>query len=357
MKAKYYDGTKLLSMMDVNGNKPELYICTSNRTGGKTTYFSRMLVNRYIKEGKKFCLLYRYNYELDDCASNFFKDISSLFFPQYEMVSKSMSKGIYHELFLVDKRYEDETGCSCGYALSLNSADTLKKRSHLFSDVTAILFDEFQSETNHYCNDEVSKFQSIHTSLARGQGQQVKYLPVYMVSNPVSTINPYYVALGIADRLTPQVKFLRGNGYVLEQGYNESASKALQSSGFNKAFSTNSDYLSYASEGKYLNDSDTFIQKMNGNGNYLFTLRYEGKEYGVREYVRDGVIYVSDSVDSTFKVKIAVDLDSHDVNYVLLSRYDDYINRLRMLFNRGCFRFKNQQCKNAMLHMLCYKNL
>lgn len=357
MKAKYYDGTKLLSMMDINGNKPELYICTSNRTGGKTTYFGRMLVNRYIKEGKKFCLLYRYNYELDDCASNFFKDISSLFFPQYEMISKSMSKGIYHELFLVDKRYEDETGCSCGYALSLNSADSLKKRSHLFSDVTAILFDEFQSETNHYCNDEVSKFQSIHTSLARGQGQQVKYLPVYMISNPVSTINPYYVALGIADRLTPQVKFLRGNGYVLEQGYNESASKALQSSGFNKAFSANSDYLAYASEGKYLNDSDTFIQKMNGNGNYLFTLRYEGKEYGVREYVRDGVIYVSDSVDSTFKVKIAVDLDSHDVNYVLLSRYDDYINRLRMLFNRGCFRFKNQQCKNAMLHMLCYKNL
>lgn len=273
------------------------------------------------------------------------------------MVSKSMSKGIYHELFLVDKRYEDETGCSCGYALSLNSADTLKKRSHLFSDVTAILFDEFQSETNHYCNDEVSKFQSIHTSLARGQGQQVKYLPVYMISNPVSTINPYYVALGIADRLTPQVKFLRGNGYVLEQGYNESASKALQSSGFNKAFSSNSDYLAYASEGKYLNDSDTFIQKMNGNGNYLFTLRYDGKEYGVREYVRDGIIYVSDSVDSTYKVKIAVDLDSHDVNYVLLSRYDDYISRLRMLFNRGCFRFKNQQCKNAMLHMLCYKNL
>ena len=354
---KYYDGTKLLSMMDINGNKPELFICTSNRTGGKTTYFGRLLVNRFLKENKKFCLLYRYNYELDDCASNFFKDIGSLFFPYYEMVSKSMSKGIYHELFLIDTRYEDEVGVSCGYALSLNSADQLKKRSHLFSDVCTILFDEFQSETNHYCNDEVKKFQSIHTSLARGQGQQVKYLPVYMVSNPVSTINPYYVALGISDRLTKQVKFLRGNGYVLEQGYNKSASDALKSSGFNKAFSGGSDYLSYATDGKYLNDSNTFIQKMNGNGHYLFTLKYDGKEYGVREYTKEGIIYVSDSVDTTFKLKIAIDLESHDINYVLLSRYDDYINRLKYLFNHGAFRFKNQQCKNAMLRMLCYKDL
>ena len=43
----YYDGTKILTKMDINGNKPELYIVTTNRTGGKTTWFSRYLVNRY----------------------------------------------------------------------------------------------------------------------------------------------------------------------------------------------------------------------------------------------------------------------------------------------------------------------
>lgn len=42
---KYYDGTRLLSMLDANGNKPEIYICTTNRTGGKTTYFGRLLIN------------------------------------------------------------------------------------------------------------------------------------------------------------------------------------------------------------------------------------------------------------------------------------------------------------------------
>ena len=72
---EYYDGTKLLSMMDINGNKPELYMCTTNRTGGKTTYFGRLVVNKFLKRGEKFCLLYRFNYELDEIADKFFKDI------------------------------------------------------------------------------------------------------------------------------------------------------------------------------------------------------------------------------------------------------------------------------------------
>lgn len=49
---KYYDGTKLLSMKDINGLKPELFLCTTNRSGGKTTYFGRLLINRFLKYGK-----------------------------------------------------------------------------------------------------------------------------------------------------------------------------------------------------------------------------------------------------------------------------------------------------------------
>ena len=39
---QYYDGTKLLSLKDRNGKVPEIYMCTTNRTGGKTTYFNRL---------------------------------------------------------------------------------------------------------------------------------------------------------------------------------------------------------------------------------------------------------------------------------------------------------------------------
>ena len=69
---EFYTGTKLLSMRDINGNKPEIFMCTTNRTGGKTTYFSRLCVNKFFDKGEKFCIVYRFNYELKDVANKFF---------------------------------------------------------------------------------------------------------------------------------------------------------------------------------------------------------------------------------------------------------------------------------------------
>ena len=342
---KYYDGTKLLSMLDINGNKPEIYMCTTNRTGGKTTYFGRLCINRFLDKGEKFGLLYRYNYELDDIVDKFYKDLGSLFFPSYTMTSKRRAKGTFQELFLNDK--------SCGYALSLNNADQIKKYSHLFSDIQRMIFDEFQSETNHYCDNETKKFISIHTSIARGQGEQVRYVPVYMLSNPVSIINPYYVEMGISGRLKGDTKFLRGDGFVLEQGYIESASIEQKNSGFNRAFSKNS-YTAYSSECVYLNDNKAFVEKPAGKSKYLCTLRYKGSDFALREYTESGLIYCDDKADSSFLTRISVTTDDHNINYVMLKRNDFFLSNLRYFFEHGCFRFKDMRCKEAVLSALSY---
>lgn len=341
----YYDGTKLLSMKDINGKTPEIFMCTSNRTGGKTTYFGRLAVNKFLKYCKKFGLTYRFNYELDDICDKFYKDIGSLFFKGYDMTTKRRASGLFHELFLND--------VSCGYAFALNGADQIKKYSHLFSDVDIMLFDEFQSETNHYCADEVKKFISLHTSIARGQGKQVRYVPVYMMSNPVSIINPYYVAMGISGRLKDDTKFLRGDGFVLEQGFNESASVAQKESGFNRAFAGN-EYVAYSSEAVYLNDSKAFIDRPAGNSRYICTLRYHGVDYGVKEYSELGIIYCDDKADRTFRTRITVTTEDHNINYVMLKRNDLFLSNLRVLFERGCFRFKDLRCKEAVLTALSY---
>lgn len=342
---QFYDGTKLLSMLDINGNKPEIYMCTSNRSAGKTTYFGRLCVNRFLKHGEKFMLIYRFNYQLDDCADKFFKDINTLFFQGSVMQSKRRASGAYHELFLDEK--------SCGYAVSLNSADGLKNYSHLFSDTMRMMFDEFQSETNHYCSEELRKFISIHTSVSRGQGQQIRYVPVYMISNPVSIINPYYVEMGISPRLNDQVKFLKGDGFVLEQGYVEAASEAQKQSGFNRAFAKN-DYVAYSSESVYLNDNKAFIERPNGNPRYLCTIRYNGCDYAIKEYVDLGILYCDDRPDRTFREKISVTTDDHEINYVMLKRNDFFIANLRYFFEKGCFRFKDLRCKEALLKALSY---
>lgn len=347
MNNKYYDGTKLLSMKDINGETPEIYICTSNRTAGKTTYFSRLCVNKSPYKGNKdkFMLVYRFNYELDDCADKFFKDISHLFFDGAIMQSERKANGLYHELFI--------DGISVGYAVSLNSSDTLKKYSHLFSDTGRMMMDEFQSETNHYCSNEIRKLISLHQSVARGNGEFCRYVPLYLIGNPVSLLNPYYVELGISSRLTDETKFLKGDGFVLEQSFNEFASNALKESGFNRAFSNNK-YLSYSTQNVYLNDNLAFIEKPQGSSKYLATIKYNGCDYAVREFAKEGVIYCDDKPDSSFTFKLALTTNDHNVNYVMIKQNAIFLNSLRYFFDKGCFRFKDLKCKEVILKALSY---
>lgn len=344
-KSNYYDGTKLLSLKDINGKTPEVFMCTSNRSAGKTTYFNRLVVNRFIKRGEKFALLYRFNYELDGCDEKFFKDIKELFFPEYDMTAAKKMKGIYQELYLNEE--------PCGYAISINSADQLKRNSHLFSDIDNIIFDEFQSEQNHYCDKEVEKFISIHNSIARGRSKQSRYVPVYMISNPVTILNPYYVAMDISTRLQKDTHFLRGNGFVLEQGYNETAAKALKSSAFNRAFGS-SDYIAYSAEGVYLQDDLSFVDTPTGRGKYIATIRYADIDYGVREYPELGIVFCDKSVDYQYPLKITVDTADHKLNYVMVSSNFILIQKLRYYFEHGCMRFKDLQAKEAILKALSF---
>lgn len=352
MKSKYYDGTKLLSMTDLNGKKPAIYMCTSNRSAGKTTFFGRLLINRFLKDKKKFGLIYRFKNELDDISDKFFNDIGRLFFPDYVMTHKRRDRGAYIELHLGHP--EDENPPICGYALALNSADNIKKVSHLLSDIETLYMDEFQSEIDNYCIREIQKLMSIYTSIARGRGEQARRIPLYMCSNNVSLLNPYFAQFGISERLRSDTKFLKGDGWVLECNFNESSAESMKLSPFMRAFS-GTRYGDYASkQGVYLNDNTAFIQKINGKNRYLATLTYEGKDYALREYPELGLIYCDTSVDESYYLKISVTLDDHRTNYVMLKQNDFFISRMRELFRLGCFRFKNLKCKEVVIKMLTF---
>jgi hypothetical protein len=346
MENKFYDGTKLLSMKDLTGQTPEIFMSTSNRSAGKTTYFNRMVVNRFKNKGKKFILVYRFNYELVDCASKFFKEINKLFFKDDTMTEKRKANGIYVELFLNEQ--------SCGYCVSINYADQLKKFSHLFADADCMLFDEFQSETNHYVPQEVSKFMSLHTSIARGGGEQVRYLPVYMISNAVSIINPYYMSMQIADRLQANTNYLKGDGFVLEQGFYQNVAEKQVSSAFNRAFK-NEQYLKFAAQNVYLNDNENLIEKMNGVSNYIVTLKNGSKFYGIRRFNDSGLFYVDNRADETYPDKIVSNAFEQDSGYMLLGRSNILITSLRKAFECGYVRFRNQECKTAFFSLMNYQ--
>ena len=161
------------------------------------------------------------------------------------------------------------------------------------------------------------------------------------------------VEMDISARLRDDTKFLRGDGFVLEQGFIESASLAQKESGFNRAFAKKNS-VAYSSENVYLNDNKAFVERPEGKNRYLATLRYNGCEYAIREFPELGFLYCDTKADSTFPTRITVTTEDHEINYVMLKRNDFFLSTMRYYFEKGCFRFKDLRCKEAVLKSLSY---
>lgn len=344
--SEYYDGTKLLSLLDVNKNKPEIYICSSNRTAGKTYFFSRMIINRYIKKGEKFALLCRNSNEIQDAHKTIFEPVKELF-EGHTMKTKTVNKGAYGEIYWDDMSL-------CGYVLPLRCATKIKKFSNVFWDVTSMMFDEFQLENGQgYLPTEIESFISVHQSVARGNGKQSRYVAVYMLTNALSLLNPYYSELKISSRLKADTKFLRGEGWVMECALNTAAIEAQKESSFNKAFSGNK-YIASSVEGVYLNDNLSFIGRPKTRGRYLCSITYNGKNFGVTLHEKENFIYCSDVADMTHPTCLAVDTSSHSFNTILKMSEPLLVKALQKYFELGYFRFKNLECKEVILKLLSY---
>ena len=143
---KFYDGTKLMGMKDINGNTWEIFICTSRSSAVKTTYINWYEFKTRLKKKEKFIILTRFDYELPNIGDRFFKEVRELFFPNCSTFTEKRAGGTIYELMVYQGEQTEKK--SCGYTIVLNKADQVKKYSQFLADAKCIIFDEFQSETN-----------------------------------------------------------------------------------------------------------------------------------------------------------------------------------------------------------------
>lgn len=342
---KYYDPTKLLSMKDLDGDEPSIYMIVSNRSAGKTTRFLKDSLENFKNNKKKVILIYRHQYELPS-SGLVYSDVLKIF-PEYgeHIESRPIAKGLFYEMYLDNE--------SMGFSLSLSNVDSLKKYSPLFSDCDFFIFDEFLTENGKYLQNEVEKLQSILITCARGGGEQSRKIKLFMLANRTSLLNPYFIYFGIHKRLRTDTHFMRGNGWVAEFGFVQSASDAIKNNGIYKAFNNeNNKYMSYSTEDIYLTDTSAFIEKMNGKNTYLFTFIYEGEYFSIREYPDEGILYVSEKVDKNFRTIISFKPNDHNQNTILLSRYSSLWKYVKESFSSGFLRFDSLKAKNAIFDIL-----
>lgn len=324
-------------------------MCVSNRTAGKTTYFNRLVFNRAIKSNKQFMLVFRKTYDLSDLATSFWSSISS-FFPEYSMTEKSHKRGIIKSLWV--KRADDLPLC-VGWGVALSTIEALKRSSAMFKDVQEMVMDEFILENDKYLDHELDALMSLHTSVARGYGEMVRYVPLYLLGNPFTMINPYYSYFKIVERLREDTQYLRGNGWVFEQTLNVDAMNAQKESQFNTALKS-LNYAAYSAEGIYFNDNLSLVGKLDGRMRYVCTLVTERSEYAVMESFSYRCIYVSDKADSSYPTRIAATADQVTQTTFLFTGENFMVKVLREAFRTGSMRFKNLDCKLAFLNAIKY---
>ena len=342
----YYSCEYLCSLKDENRETPDIFIADGNRTAGKSFSFKTKLMNAFLKADddiKEFVLVYRNLVDISDIAASFYGDIAYQY-PGHIMEDKPLFKGAARVLLL--------DGKTCGYAVALSNARKLKKNAALFYNVKHMFFDEYQDEDDMYLTNEVEKLMSFHTTIARGHGKNIRRVPLYMTSNTVSILNPYYSALGISKKLRSNTKILRGDGWVFEKTFNENASKSFRESAFNRAFSK-SRYVDYASQNVYLNDNDALIERPTGHSEYILSVRYNMEWYNVRKY--SSLIYISEGYDASFPRRVTFRVDDVvDDRATMVASTSYIVTYLRQFFNVGAMRFQNIKCKNMMFDFLAF---
>ena len=351
----FYSGYELLSKTDKNGNKPEIYASLTNRSAGKSTFFNGYLVRKYIRIGQKFILLYRNKYEVDRAADGFFNDISTLFYPDLAMDQQTGIKNGFDFLRIGLKTDEKKEHYQvCGFATSLAASELIKRYSHLLSDAGIILMDELFPENGVYLKDEIRRFMSIHDSLSRGHYQHSKYLPVIMVGNLIDLFNPYFDALGIVDSLLLDSHFTRGDGFVIEQDFNEASAQAHKESSFHRALS-GADYAAASQEKVYLNtDYDMIDNSVCDIGRYILTIRYNGSLYSVRYNEQGYFYYISDRPDPSFALQHAA-TEKDITEQAIYNPTSPYRKMIKDKYRQNLCKFRNLKCKSAAMHFIAGK--
>lgn len=340
-KKDFYNVRPLWHKHDMQGKQAAVCIACGNRTAGKTFSAKHLLIDEYLKLGREFVCIVRHNNDMDGYADAFWSDLGPIKYPGHSLSSTTFGMNLYKELWL--------DGEICGYVVSLNSANKIKPHSSRFVKAKTFWMDEFQSETGRYLKNEIHLYESVLMTLSRGLGEHIKDdMRVLLTANTVSEINPYFDYYGISRRLNKNAKFIRGEGWVLEQVFNVTASDAIKNHG---VFAGNSKYMKYATNNEALLDNKNFVQKLGGDKRIVALLIHNGIMYGLWRMQLTGRYYIASQYDPNCVTRFSFNASDHNENTIISK---DVVKFFKNHFDHGLITFETMQCKYAFIDIIGY---
>ena len=347
----FYDNSRILNALDKNGKKPIiLFVCSRGRSLGKTYSFCKTLWTRFEETGDKFILLTRRKKEMGQVAMGVMKGYLENERPDVVLEERKQIAGTFSNIYANIGTGEDREVMHCGYVIPLAAADDIKKISSLFVDAWCILFDEFQpSLMSGYLPDEVDALLRIHTSVARGGGQSIRYVPIFMLSNAINIFNPYFIQSGLVGKIQSNTRVYVGEGYIYERCMVLGAAEKQRELGLGSIFHTQEN--NYEDDNSWMADNNSCVCKPDGWGHslYICTFLNGNESYACRFYPEVGMFYLDRHPDKTHKEIYNVRLGgSMNIPFV---KTCPAIVSLKEKFMGGMCRFADNGLQQFMLEL------
>lgn len=220
----------------------------------------------------------------------------------------------------------------------------------MFVDAWAMFMDEFQPmHTGEYLTDEVQRLDTIHTSVARGGGQSVRYVPVFMCSNAINIFNPYFVACGIVKNIQSNTRIYRGDGFIYERCMVLGLDEKRAETGFARTFKTAENTVD--DDNSWLADDGSCVAKPDGwgRGYCIGNLLRGNEKFGVKYYEQVGLYYIDRKPQLTGTPIYALTLgDNLNVPFI---RQSPFMKKIKTMFMSGRVRCKDSGVQSMILDL------
>lgn len=324
-KFMWYDGYKTLDHGCL------FNFVVGNRGCGKSYWAKKWAIRDFLKNGKQFIYLRRFDTEHAG-IKKYFDDIEAN--EEFPGVEFSVSKQNILKI----------NGMDAGYPLALTKAKIQKSVS--FPDVNKIIFDEFLLDKGyqHYLPDECVAFLELYETVAR-----MREVTVMFLSNSISTVNPYFIYFDI--QLPYNSNIYKRGDILLQVVRDDEFVEAKKQTRFGKLIAGTA-YGNYAIENTFLRDNNNFIRKRTGKCHCYFVFIISGVTYGV--WVNENKdFFICEDYDKDMTPYVITKDDHTESSYYISNfRSSYYCKYLMAAFETGSLYFTNLRCKSATFNLL-----
>lgn len=304
------------------------------RGNGKTYSVKKMFINNFIKHGRQFVWIRRYETEFDDFEEFFSDIIKNNEFPEHELTVKG--KKLYCDKKLM------------GFGIPLSKGIT--KKSVNYSGVTDICFDEFlipKGSNYHYLNNEVFRLFDLYETIAR-----LRRVKVYMLANSISQNNPYFREFNI--KLKGQ--FNKINKQLIVEVTNTSEYREVKKMSDFADLVKGTGYDKYAIDNEFIEDNYNFIAKKSETAINRFNIKFDKVILGIWVDAKLGKLYVSRKYNPEAPM-YCITVDHLQPNYLILKSNSHYMDMLKNAYTYGFIYYEDIKLKGYMENVQKYLNI